>query len=89
MGTARSPAGDLWNFAPETTLMWLEAVRSFTVEEEKRIATVSACLTCHLPAPPDGTELEFCAHGIKACAPIPDCRAAFAGINAKCLITGW
>jgi quinol-cytochrome oxidoreductase complex cytochrome b subunit len=63
-------------------------VRPFTVEEQKRILTVGACLTCHAPSP-DGTALRFCANRRKACAPISDFRTALARVSKKCLVPRW
>ena len=63
-------------------------VRPFTVAEQKRILTVGACLTCHAPSG-NGTELKFCADRRKACAPIPDWRAALARVTPKCLVPSW
>jgi hypothetical protein len=52
-------------------------VRPFTVEEQKRILTVGACLTCHAPTSPPMRDA------------VTAWRATLARVTAKCLVPAW
>jgi hypothetical protein len=52
-------------------------VRPFSVEEQKRILAVGACLTCHAPTSPAMRDA------------VTDWRAALARVTAKCLLPTW
>ncbi len=70
-------------------------VRPFNVEEQRRILTVGACLTCHRPTA-DGTGLESCARvdssakgNQPACTPMPAFRDAIRHVSKRCLVPRW
>jgi hypothetical protein len=62
-------------------------VRPFSVEEQKRILTVGACLTCH-DATDDGMGMKVCT-GAKPCAPMPAFADAIKRTSPRCLLPRW
>jgi hypothetical protein len=99
--TARGPDGlpaDAWTGFLQDRAVGTSTradVRPFSAEEQKRILTVGACLTCHEPAA-DGTGLQSCASATPggrppraACNPMPKFPDALARASKQCLLPRW